>query len=118
MIAGVAMRTVLAVMLGVTWGCFDQVVLIHFENRTDRVIDVILVNPDTGNEYDLQPDIQPGTTTSTRSDVYPGSPCTDRGTLIARDNNGIEVGRRTDRFCKGDTWVIEVGGPNASASPT
>ena len=30
-----------------------------------------------------------------------------QGALIARTADGVEVDRRTDRLCPGDTWVID-----------
>ena len=89
-------------------GCSDQgyAGLLRFVNHSDRVIDVYVLYPDTGHEFDLAPGINPGQTSATRSDVYPGDNCSDRGVFIARDQQGREVARRSGRFCRGDTWVI------------
>jgi hypothetical protein len=98
-------------------GCTDQGgnVYLHFSNQTSEPIEVILINPATGSEYVMEPEIKAGTTSVTRSDVYPGSPCSDRGILVARDAQGIEIARRTGQICKGDTWVIG-GSPSNSPS--
>ena len=102
----------LVAVLALTTGCSDQTgnISLHFTNATDGSLEVVLLNPATGSEYVMEPKIEPGTTSVTRSDVYPGGPCSDRGILVARDAHGIEVARRTGRICKGDTWVIEVSG--------
>lgn len=98
-------------------GCTGQEgnVYLHFSNRTDGPIDVAVLYPDTNHEFVLESGIKPGTTSVTRSDVYPSSTCSDRGVLIARDAQGTEIARRTGEICKGDTWVI---GGQASASPS
>ena len=70
-------------------------------NGTNGPIDIVVRYPDTGHEYVLQPNIEPGTTSVTRSDVYPGDACSDRGVLIARDANGTEIARRPGRIRKG-----------------
>ena len=103
---------VLVTILALTTGCSDHTdsVYLHFTNATQETIEVVLLNPSTRSEYVMQPKIEPGTTSVTRSDVYPGDTCSDRGILVARDANGIELARRTGRICKGDTWVIEVSG--------
>ena len=97
--------------------CSDMVgnVSLHFTNQTSGPIEVILINPATGSEYVMEPEIKPGSTSVTRSDVYPGDTCSDRGVLIARDARGTEIARRTGRICKGDTWVI---GGQPAASPS
>lgn len=98
-------------------GCTGQEgnVYLHFSNQTSGPIEVVLINPATGSEYVMESEVKPGTTSVTRSDVYPGDPCSDRGVLIARDAQGTEIARRTGQICKGDTWVI---GGQASASPS
>jgi hypothetical protein len=101
------LRVIIAILIAVSLGCTDQgVVNVRFANHTNQVIDVIVLNPETGYEFVLQPGIEPGETTVTRSDLYPGDPCSDRGVLIARDQQGHELARRSGRFCKGDTWVV------------
>lgn len=100
----VASSFVLVAMMG----CTEQGVReLRFENHTASSVHVDVLYPDTGQEFELQTAIEPGQTSVTRSDVYPGNPCSDRGVLIARDDQGREVARRSGRLCKGDTWVIE-----------
>lgn len=87
--------------------CTDQGVrYLHFTNDTNGAVEVVLLNPATGSEYVMEPEIRSGTTSTTRSDVYPGDPCSDLGILIARDAAGAEIARRTGQICKGDTWII------------
>jgi hypothetical protein len=103
-----------SLLLVVLVGCTDQGVReLRFENRTVVRVQVLVLYPDTGNEFTLQTAIEPGKTAVTRSDVYPGGPCSDRGVLIARDDQGREVARRAGQLCKGDTWVIE--GPRTTS---
>jgi|tagenome__1003787_1003787.scaffolds.fasta_scaffold20412447_2 hypothetical protein len=93
-------------------GCSDQEgnVYLHITNATGTPIEIVLLNPATGSEYVMEREINAGKTSTTRSDVYPGEDCSDRGILVARDTQGIEVGRRTGRICKGDAWVIASSG--------
>src|SRR5438045_755161 len=102
-------------MVALLAGCSDQTgnVYLHFTNATRSPIEVVLLNPATGQEYVMESEIKPGTTSVTRSDVYPGDVCSDRGVLIARDADGGELARRTGRICKGDVWVIEGSGPRS-----
>ena len=104
----VAVLVAAAALAGVTAGCSDQDgnVYLHFTNSTDGPIEVVLLNPTTGSEYVMEPEIKAGTTSISRSDVYPGDPCSDRGVLIARNEAGTDIARRTGKICKGDTWVI------------
>lgn len=97
--------------------CSDQVgdVYVHFSNKTNGPIDIVVLYPDTNQEYVLETGIAAGTTSVTRSDVYPNAPCADRGILIARDAQGSEIARRTGQICKGDTWNVG-GAPSASPS--
>jgi hypothetical protein len=83
---------------------------LHFTNGTTSTLTVAVRYPDQGNEFVLQSKIEPGMTSVTRSDVFPGNTCSDRGVLIARDSSGAEVARRAGRVCKGDAWVITTGG--------
>jgi len=102
----------LLVVLGLAtavMGCQDESGYnpLYVTNSTSGPVKVTLLHPDTGFEYVMEADIEPGATSWTRSDVYPGARCSDRGTLVARDPRGKEVARRTGRICQGDTWVIE-----------
>lgn len=106
--APLAMLAIVALLTG----CSDQGgnVYLHFTNATEGPIEVVMLNPATGSEYVMEPEIKPGTTSVTRSDVYPGDVCSDRGILIARDARGTELARTTGQICKGDVWLIKGPG--------
>jgi hypothetical protein len=104
-----ALPLVATAFLAALAGCSDESgSYLHFTNATAGPVDVILVSAEAGSDYVMADDLQPGATSVTRSDVYPGTPCNNRGVLIARDPTGREVARRTGTICKGDTWTIEA----------
>lgn len=105
---GIAVLLAGAALAGVAVACSDQDgnIYLHFTNSTDGPIEIVLLDPTTGNEYLMESEIKAGMTSVTRSDVYPGTPCAARGVLIARDVSGSEIARRTGEICKGDTWVV------------
>jgi len=80
---GLAVAIVVAIALS---GCSDQDgnASLHFTNGTTSTLTVAVRYPDQGNEFVLQSKIEPGMTSVTRSDVFPGNTCSDRGVLIAR----------------------------------
>jgi hypothetical protein len=108
----VAASFAIVAIVGLLASCSDQTgnVYLHFTNATVVAIEVVLLYPDTGHEFVMEQEIKPGTTSVTRSDVYPANVCSDRGILIARDADGVELARRTGRICKGDVWVIDGSG--------
>src|SRR4051794_4962946 len=112
-----ALSAILMGVLGLPVACTDQTELVlHFRNDTQHVVDVSVLNPDSNFEDVIERDIQPGQTTTSRGDVFPGARCSNRGVLIARDKQGKEVARHTGNTCPGDTWIIQTAAPSRSGA--
>jgi hypothetical protein len=94
------LSTVLAILVaGCTEAGYDAV---QFRNDTTQTISVVHEAP-TGQEAIIVHAIRPGQVGS--DDAVAGGHCTI-GVLIARDESGNEVARRTEPLCLGDTWSI------------
>jgi hypothetical protein len=87
---------------------------VAFQNQTTETVDVVYLPP-TGVEAVIVHAIGPGQVGS--DDAVAGGKCTI-GVLIARNETGQEVARRTEPLCLGETWLIVAdGGGSPAVSP-
>jgi hypothetical protein len=94
------LSTFLAILVaGCTEAGYDAV---QFRNDTAQTVSVVYEAP-TGQEAIIVHGIRAGQVGS--DDAVAGGHCTI-GVLIARDESGREIARRTEPLCLGDTWSI------------
>jgi hypothetical protein len=75
---------------------------VSFRNDTAETVSVVFRSP-AGQEATIVHEIGPGQVGA--DDAVAGGRCTI-GVLIARNDAGVEVARRTEPLCLGDTWSI------------
>lgn len=87
---------------------------VGFKNETAETVDVVYQSP-AGVEAVIVHAIGPGHVGS--DDAVAGGKCTI-GVLIARNETGKEVARRSEPLCLGETWLIVAdGGASPATSP-
>jgi hypothetical protein len=75
---------------------------VSFRNDTSETVSVVSRSP-TGTEGTITRSIGPGQSSS--DDAVAGGGCTI-GVLIARNETGVEIARRSEPLCLGETWSI------------